>query len=173
MRKYFGRLNRPVLVLNQNYEPLQICTARRAMNLIWLGRAQLVESEGRSIRSISARFPFPSVVRVNKYIHIPNRDVALSRKNILKRDNHQCQYCGKKGVPLTIDHIIPRKKRGLDIWENLVAACMQCNNKKGARTPDEAGLILLKIPKKPTRIHYFQKMVRRDNKLWKNYLFLD
>ena len=161
------------MVLNQNYEPMQICTAKRALNLVFLGKAKLVETEGQDVISISARYPFPSVVRIDRYIRIPNRNVVLSRKNILKRDGHQCQYCGATGISLTIDHIVPKKQFGKDTWENLVTACITCNNKKGSRTPENANMKLFKKPKKPTRIHYLQKFIRRNNQSWKQYLYLD
>ena len=133
-------LERTVLVLNQNYEPLNVCSVRRALLLILRGKAEAVEKMNEVIHSVSQEYPVPSVVRLGRYIRAPRRRVVLSKRNILKRDNHQCQYCGSKEGKLTVDHIVPRTKGGQGTWENLVCACALCNNKKGEHRPEQVGL---------------------------------
>lgn len=166
------RLNRNVLVLNQNYEPIAVCNARKAVILVYLGKAEIVESLGLEIRSISFSMAFPSVVRLQIYIYKPYTPVILSRRNIHRRDRSTCQYCGKKTAPLTIDHIIPRNFGGKDTWDNLVCACLRCNNRKGNRTPDQAGMKLLKKPNKPSRLFFLQFFMDKPHETWRPYLFL-
>lgn len=163
-----------VLVLNQNYEPLSICSIRRAVVMMYLGKAELIERfDGKMIRSVRAAYPAPSVVRLGWYVHRPRKRVLLSRKNIIKRDNRRCQYCGNTSAEMTVDHVIPRKKGGRDIWENLVSACLKCNNKKGDRTPEEAGMALLSNPKRPDHLTYIQHFAGANDTRWRRYLFLD
>jgi 5-methylcytosine-specific restriction endonuclease McrA len=92
--------------------------------MVYLGKADaILEDQERKIRSVRKNYPFPVVIRLRKYIHIPYKQVILTRKNIIRRDNHKCAYCGKTDLLLTIDHIIPRSKGGIDSWENLISAC--------------------------------------------------
>ena len=166
------RLNRSVLVLNQNYEPIAICNARKAVILVYLGKAEIVESMDAEIRSVSLSIDFPSVVRLQIYVYKPFSPVILSRKNILRRDRLTCQYCEKKTTPLTVDHIIPRAFGGKDTWENLVCACLRCNNRKGNQTPDQAGMKLLKKPNRPSRLFFLQIFIDKPHESWRPYLFL-
>tara|TARA_B100000315_G_scaffold257791_1_gene307808 strand:- start:13291 stop:13851 length:561 start_codon:yes stop_codon:yes gene_type:complete len=168
-----GILNREVLVLNQNYQPLLVCTAKRAICLIYLEKVEVLENYRREVHSPTIVLPLPSVVKLNRYIAIRGNDVILSRKNIFKRDHHLCQYCGRKGIPMTIDHIIPREKGGKDTWQNLVTSCHQCNRKKGNKTLTDCDLKLLKKPKRPTRIHYIQKFVKKEQASWRQYLYME
>ena len=166
-------INRQVLLLNQNYEPMTICSARKAVILLYLGKAELVEQhESFVLRSVSLEMPFPSVVRLGRFISVPRKRILLSRKNIMKRDRFSCQYCEASTKPLTVDHILPRERGGLDSWDNLVAACEPCNSKKGNRTPDEANMLLLKIPKKPNHLFFIQNFFGTVEDHWKPYLFL-
>lgn len=123
-------LNRRVLVLNQSYEPLMVIGARRAIILLLSEKVESLENYREIIHSVYLSMPLPSVIKLKEYARIRRKEIVLSRKNILKRDNHTCQYCGKKSVPMTIDHIISRNKGGQDSWDNLVAACVPCNTKK-------------------------------------------
>jgi len=168
-----GILNRQVLVLNQNYRPLQICNVKRAVLMLYLNRAEMVESDGDVIRSVSKSFPLPTVVRVKRYIKYRGYSVVLSRKNIIRRDDHQCQYCGKRGVPLTIDHVMPKRRGGKDTWENLVTACIDCNNAKGDRTPEESHMPLMKEPKRPHYVEFLKKHIGKPLESWRPYIFLD
>jgi 5-methylcytosine-specific restriction endonuclease McrA len=166
-------LNRSVLVLNQNYEPIAVCNARKAIILVYLGKAEIVEQLEYEVHSINFSMPFPSVVRLQIYIYRPYTPVILSRKNIIKRDHHTCQYCGRKNVQLTVDHIIPRQYGGSDTWSNLICACVRCNSKKGNRTPDQAGMKLLKKPAKPSRLFFMQFYIDSPHDTWRPYLFLN
>ncbi|MGB8658348.1 MAG: HNH endonuclease [Candidatus Zixiibacteriota bacterium] len=167
-------LYKDVLILNQNYEPLTVCSAKRAVVLVYLGKAEIIEKyDGCTVRSVSLSIPVPSVVRLGFYVHVPNKRILLSRKNIIKRDGHCCQYCGEKGSPMTVDHIIPRIYGGKDTWENLVCACITCNNIKGNHTPEQAGLSLLRQPRRPTYITFIQQFVGISDQRWRQYLFLD
>lgn len=168
-----GYLNRKVLIVNQNYEPLCVVNARKAIILIYLGKAELIENYPElTIRSISRAFPYPSIVRLISFVRIPRRGVVLSRKNIIKRDNHRCQYCGAKHKPLTVDHILPKVRGGRDTWENLVCACVTCNNKKGNRTPEEANMPLLRMPKRPSYLFFIYQNTPLIDEKWKPYLYL-
>ena len=127
-----------VLVLNQDYRALTVCSVERAVILIHLRKAELVEAlPGRFLRSPSVAFPWPSIVRLKMYVRVPYRRIMLSRKNVLRRDRFRCQYCGRRDH-LTVDHVLPKSRGGKDSWRNLVAACTDCNNRKGNRTPEEA-----------------------------------
>jgi 5-methylcytosine-specific restriction endonuclease McrA len=165
-------LKKNVLILNQNYEPIAICNVRKAVILVFLGKAEIVESLDSEIRSVSFSMAFPSVVRLNIYIYKPYSAVVLNRKNIHRRDRHTCQYCGKKNVPLTVDHIIPKQYGGKESWDNLVCACVRCNNRKGNKTPDQAGMNLLKKPNKPSHLFFLQFFIEKPHETWRPYLFL-
>lgn len=162
-----------MLVLNQNYEPLGICTLEKAIILLWLGKAEMVEAKpNRAIHTARAAWPWPSVVRLSSYIRLPYKKVELSRRNILRRDGHRCAYCGRSTPPLTVDHVIPRSRNGGDVWENLVAACVRCNNKKGNRTPEEAGMPLRLKPFRPNYVTFLRTTVGTVAQEWEPYLFM-
>ncbi|HEX9615503.1 MAG TPA: HNH endonuclease [Bacteroidota bacterium] len=117
--------------------------------------------------------PFPSIVRLCVYVRVPFKKIVLSRKNILRRDGHRCQYCGRSDVPLTVDHVIPRARGGFDAWDNLVCACVRCNNKKGDRTPPEAQMQLLRRPIRPNHVMFIRDFVGNVDDHWKPYLFMN
>ncbi|HDP97819.1 MAG TPA: HNH endonuclease [bacterium] len=166
-------MNSHVLVLNQSFQPMSVTNVKKAIILLYLGKAEIVEKNCEYVHSVNAQYPLPSIVRLTRYIHVPRKRIILSRKNILKRDNNQCQYCGKKTVPLTIDHVIPRVRGGRDSWENLVCACVKCNNKKGNQTPEEAGLRLLQNPQRPNHIFFIRYTVGSVDQRWKPYLYMN
>jgi len=166
-------ISRSVLVLNQTYEPLHICDVKRAMLLLLDQKATMVKKlEDLVVRSVDQAFPVPSVIRIHRYVYLQRWSATLNKSNVFKRDNHTCQYCGIKGVPMTIDHIIPKVYGGQDTWSNLVTACIACNNRKGNRTPEEAGMPLLSKPRKPHRLHTLQKFSESPLEEWRPYLFL-
>ncbi|MCA9730904.1 HNH endonuclease [candidate division KSB1 bacterium] len=166
-------LNRKVLILNQSYEPLSVVSAQKAIVLIYLGKAEIVEKHPTMVvRSIMISFPYPSIIRLSRYVYIPRKRVILSRKNVLRRDGFRCQYCGEKSQPLTVDHVIPKRMGGQDTWENLVCACFNCNNKKGDRTPEIANMLLQSKPKKPSYLFFIQQEIKFSQESWKPYLFL-
>ena len=165
-------LNRRVLVLNQSYEPLMVIGAKRAVILLLNEKVDSLENYREKIHSAYISLPLPSVIKLKYYARIRRKEIVLSRKNILKRDNHTCQYCGVRSVPMTIDHVISRKKGGEDTWDNLVAACVPCNTRKGNHSPQEAQMALVKTPRKPTMILHLQKFVKQFQNSWRPYLFM-
>ena len=168
-----GRLNAKVLILNQNYEPMSVINAKKAIILLYLGKAELIEEHaGQRIRSVSASMPFPSIVRLSMYVRVPFKNIILSRKNILRRDAHRCQHCGRSDLTLTIDHVLPLSRGGEDTWENLVCACVQCNNVKGDRTPEEASMLLRRRPMRPNHVTFIRHVMGSLDERWKPYLFL-
>ncbi len=165
----------PVLVLNATFEPINICAARRAIVLVLKGVARAEEIHGQPLHSAQARFPLPSVIRLLDYRRIPHRGRALSRKNILMRDRHICQYCGvaRPAQELTLDHVVPRSRGGKSSWENLVACCQACNHHKGDRLPQEAEMTLLRSPR-PFNIHtsrHLMRLMGHGDERWRKYLF--
>lgn len=166
-------LSSAVLVLNANYSPMTICTAKRAISLYFLNKIDVLSNYDDKINSPSLSLNLPSVIKIKTYIKNNNMAVEISRKNILARDGYKCQYCGIQSKALTVDHVIPKFRNGLDSWENLVAACKNCNQIKGEKTPEEAKMPLLKKPKRPNRIHYFQRLVKKKQADWRPYLFME
>jgi 5-methylcytosine-specific restriction endonuclease McrA len=170
-----NKLHSPVLVLNASYEPINVCAARRALILVFKGVAQAEESAGVVLCSATWVMDVPSVIRLLEYRRIPRQTRALSRKNILTRDHYTCQYCGTQAGAgeLTLDHVMPRSRGGSGSWENLVAACRRCNNRKGDRLPEEAGMRLVKKPK-PFTLHTSRSLMRQlggQQEAWRKYLF--
>jgi 5-methylcytosine-specific restriction endonuclease McrA len=169
------RLHRPVLVLNASYEPINVCAARRALVLILKGVASAEEHAAFAIHSTRVSIQLPSVIRLLEYRRIPHQTRALSRKNILMRDRYTCQYCHKvlPSVELTLDHVVPRSRAGETAWENLVACCHHCNNRKGSRTPEEAGMRLARPPR-PFSLHtsrHLMRLLAKSDDQWRKYLF--
>jgi len=167
-------INRNVLLLNQNYEPLSVCPARRAIVLMFQGKAEMIEAaDGLKVHTVSRSYALPSVVRLWQYRRVPFKRIMLTRKNIITRDGHRCQYCGVTKGPMTVDHFIPKTRGGSDTWENMVCACIKCNNKKGDRMLREAGMTLLKRPTRPTHITFIQRHIGIPDYRWRQYLFMD
>lgn len=161
-----------MLVLNQSYEALSICTVRKALVLVILGKAEIISADSRKqISSVNFSFQWPTVVRLKKYVSVPYKQVILTRRNILRRDSYKCVYCGRGDLPLTVDHIVPRARGGQDSWENMACACTKCNNKKGNRTPAEAEMKLLQKPYEPNHILFIKNSVSKIDENWKPYLF--
>ena len=169
------RLHKPVLVLNASYEPINVCAARRALVLVLKGVASAEELSQNLIHSSRHAMPMPSVIRLLEYRRIPHQTRALSRKNILMRDRYTCQYCHKTlpSSELTLDHVMPRSRAGETTWENLVACCHPCNNRKGSRTPEEAGMKLARAPR-PFSLHtsrHLMRLLAKSDDQWQKYLF--
>lgn len=160
-----------VLVLNADYQALSVCSVERAVGLVWLDKAEVVEArDDRMLRSVREAYPWPSIVRLRRYIRVPYRKVLLTRRNVLRRDNNRCVYCGSTEA-LTIDHVMPKSRGGRDAWENLVAACTPCNNRKGNRTPEEAGMRLPRRPFRPSHVMHMRDLIGAGEEAWKPYLF--
>ncbi len=162
-----------VLVLNQNYEPLNITNMRRAVTLLHLGKAEVVESADRRLHSCRLVIDAPSVVRLAYFVRRPYPQLRVSRKGVFARDGHRCQYCGASGEPLTLDHVVPVSRGGKHDWTNLVTSCVTCNNAKGDRTPGEAGLDFIQRPYRPRVTPYisFPKFLQAvQHHRWQSYL---
>lgn len=161
-----------VLVLNQDYQPLSICSVQRSVKLLFLEKAELLHDDPtRKIRTVDEAYIYPSVIRLRNYINLPYNRIVLSRRNVMKRDRHSCQYCGIKH-DLTLDHIMPRSRGGRDSWENLVTACNRCNVRKGNRTPEEAKMPLTRKPFRPIHITFFRDILGGVQENWKPYLYM-
>ncbi|HCB02606.1 MAG TPA: HNH endonuclease [Anaerolineae bacterium] len=164
-------MNEPVLVLNANFEPIHVCSIRRAIGLIIAGKAGMIANGRGNIRTITQLIPRPSIIRLESQIHRPRPRVKLTRREIFRRDNYTCQYCGKHQLNLTIDHVMPRHLGGKHIWTNLVTACSGCNHRKGGRKVDEAHMHLMRIPKEPPAdaSYIFGKHLS-ENQEWEQYI---
>jgi 5-methylcytosine-specific restriction endonuclease McrA len=144
-----------VLVLNQNYEPLNVCNVRRAFVLVLHGKAEVLEHGHGALHSTSFVFPLPSVIRLIVLIRRPRPQLRLNRREVFQRDGFTCQYCGRVGRDLTLDHVVPRHRGGKHTWENLVSACKTCNHRKAGRTPQEARMLLAREPYRPPASSYY------------------
>lgn len=157
------------LVLNAGYEPLAVVTFRRALVLVLTGKASVLAESGEPIVGPSEILGRPSVILLHRYIKIPYQDGApVTRRGVLRRDNHLCGYCGKSAA--TIDHVLPRSRGGTDSWENLVACCLRCNNAKGSRTPAQMGWQLRTLPKPPRGTLWRLKELERVVPQWEAFL---
>jgi 5-methylcytosine-specific restriction endonuclease McrA len=162
-------------VLNQNYEPLNVCNIPRAFRLLFGAKAEVIEYNHAEIRTVREVYRAPSVIRLQHHIRRPRPRVKLTRREIFARDRHTCQYCGREAHDLTLDHVMPRHRGGAHSWENLVAACKPCNHRKGGKTPEEARLRLVRQPFEPRSDIYslFTPYLADDrNEAWRDYLFL-
>ncbi len=164
---------RRVLVLNQDYSPISVCSAERAFLLIYLEKAELVhEDESMQMRTVNKSYPTPSVIRLQDYIYIPFKSVMLTRQNVFKRDSHECLYCGSK-KDLTLDHVLPKSRGGKSTWDNLATACKKCNSLKGDKTPEEAEMSLSQTPFKPSYVMFVRNFSGFTSKDWLKYLSLN
>ena len=163
-------MNKKVLVLNQDYSPLTLCTVQRAFVLVFLEKVELVSSYSDiNFHTVSQTFSVPAVIRIQRYINYPHKGITLSRQNIFKRDSHECQYCNSK-KDLTVDHVIPKAKGGKTVWKNLVTACKRCNTLKGDNKPSEMGLTLKRAPYKPSYISFIRDFSGMLCEEWKPFL---
>ncbi|MEN6357915.1 MAG: HNH endonuclease [Armatimonadota bacterium] len=166
-------MNHEVLVLNSDYEPLNICNIRRAISLVFLGKVDVLHESPRELHTISTAYVAPSVVRLRNHVRRPMPQIKLSRRSILARDHYTCQYCGHKGSDLTVDHVIPRRLGGQNTWDNLVACCKKCNTKKGDKTLSQLNYTLNQQPKKPKYVPFISLtkfMAGANNEVWRDYL---
>lgn len=166
-------MNTAVLVLNQNYEPLNVCNVRRAIVLVFDGKAEVLESHDATLKTPTRAFPSPSVIRMVYLIHRPRPRVKLTRREIFIRDHWTCQYCGRQAGDLTIDHIVPKSKGGPHAWDNLVSACKPCNHRKGGKSLGEARMRLKHPPAEPRAGQYYTIERRLDTAVtdgWSKFL---
>ena len=163
------RSARRALVLNASYEPLSIVSSRRAVCLLLADKAELVECDTGVVRSATVSIPVPIVVRLRYMVRVPRRAVAaVSRRAVFARDEYRCQYCGARAD--SIDHVMPRSRGGSHVWENLAAACRPCNMKKRDRTPDEAGMRLLRPCRAPRGTAWVTLGLLGVPEAWQPYL---
>ncbi len=189
-------LNENVLVLNRLWQAVHICTARRALCLLWQGHAQVVHAHDKgfttldfdgwrhhsqrhahevapTVQSISFRIHVPKVILLMFFDRMPRKEIKLTRQNIFERDKHQCQYCGQTldRRALNLDHVIPRDRGGPATWENLVCSCIKCNTRKGNHLPREAGMKLLHAPRRPRwRPFLTVSRIRHTEESWRQFL---
>ena len=165
-------VNLPVLVLNQSYEPLNICRVRRAVLLLYHSKAEMLENGSGFIHTATSDFPVPSVIRLAYVVKRPRPVRKLTRLEIFNRDQYTCQYCGKQARQLTLDHVVPRYRGGEHTWENVVSACVPCNRRKAGRTPLEAGMKLATQPAHPhdNGLFYIPTQYTRIRSEWQKYL---
>ena len=165
------------LLLNATYEPLKVVHWQKAITLLYQGKVEVISEHDREIRAVSFRIKLPSVIRLLRYIKIKRRFdyVPFSRANIYARDNHSCQYCGEQfpTSELTFDHVVPVAQGGRKDWENIVTCCVTCNRRKGGRTPHEAGMHLVKWPKRPESVPAIRITIglRNAPDSWRDYLY--
>jgi 5-methylcytosine-specific restriction endonuclease McrA len=172
-------LNTSVLVLNRYYQPVHVTNVRRALSLLYQGVAKAIDAQYRlyefadwaelsaethdCVSTVSRRIRVPRVVVLSAYEHLPKGKVRFSRLNIYARDHDTCQYCGRQMArsELNLDHVVPRSQGGKTSWENVVCSCVPCNLSKGGRTPEQAGIKLLKKPARPRWTPLFRGAARR------------
>ena len=164
-------MHKPVLVLNANFAPINVCTTRRAIGLILTGKASMVMDGRGTIKTISKAFEKPSIIRLGRMVKRPHPRVKLSKREIFRRDSYTCQYCGSRGGNLTVDHVLPRRLGGVHSWENLITACAYCNHRKGGRTAKQAGMRLMKKPVEPSSsaLYIFARYTKINGE-WEPYL---
>jgi 5-methylcytosine-specific restriction endonuclease McrA len=161
-----------VLVLNASYEPLNVCTVRRALVLILKEKAEVLEHGDGVLRSETMQLDRPEVIRLITFVRVP-RDIhrrRITRKAVLARDGWTCQYCGTNKPSLTVDHVIPRSRGGESVWENIVASCAPCNRKKGNRLPQEVRMHPRHNPRPPGPTVFIRIAAPRTPSAWEPYL---
>lgn len=161
----------PVLVLNANFEPINVCGWQRAVGLMMTGKASLVLNGRGEIQTVRQVFPKPSVIRLEKMVTHPRPRIKLTRREVFRRDNFTCQYCGRHSSNLTIDHVFPRHLGGLHVWNNVVTACAACNHHKGGRTLNESNMRLRRMPLEPptSAIYIFGRHLP-ENAEWEEFI---
>jgi 5-methylcytosine-specific restriction endonuclease McrA len=161
-----------VLVLNASYEPINVCTVRRAVVLVLKARAEVLEQAERELHAESLTVARPVVIRLKTYVRIP-RDAhsrKITRRAIFARDGWTCQYCGSGHGTLTVDHVVPRSKGGTSGWDNIVTCCAPCNRRKGDRLPKQVGMHPKHKPKPPSPTIFVHVAVPRVPAVWQRYL---
>ncbi|MDR3707717.1 MAG: HNH endonuclease [Capsulimonadaceae bacterium] len=168
-------MNQEVLVLNSDFEPLNVCNLRRAVVLVYMGKADILHTDEHAspMQLADGSVAAPSVVKLRYHVRRPLPELKLSRRSIFARDNYTCQYCGHQSRDLTIDHILPKRHGGDMRWDNLVACCRKCNTKKGDKLLSQTGMKLMRPPRRPRYVPYIAltKYVNgTKNDIWRNYL---
>lgn len=189
-------LQRHVLVLNRLWQAVNVCTVERALSLLFMGHAQVVdpaddgfntynfsewldfnEAAGGEdvVRSVSIKIRIPRIILLLFFDRMPNKEVKFTRQNVFERDKNICQYCGKKfdRKDLNIDHVVPRQHGGLTTWTNVVCSCIECNSRKANRTPEQARMMLIRKPKKPRWRPFLEvQFAKSHDHSWRHFLDL-
>jgi len=161
-----------VLVLNASYEPINVCTVRRAAVLVLKQRAEMLEHTSAPLRAERMSMPRPVVIRLVTYVRIP-RDAhrrKITRRAVFARDRWTCQYCGHERSSLTVDHVVPRSKGGGSGWDNIVTCCAPCNRRKGDRLPLQANMTLYRAPSAPSSTVFIHVAAPTIPAAWERYL---
>ncbi len=162
------------LLLNSTFEPLRVISWQRAVTMTYIGKVEVVRSYDRMLRSVSTHIEAPAVVRLRQFVRRHRVRIAFSRRNVFLRDDYSCQYCGLvlPASELTTDHVDPRRSGGNSSWENVVAACVPCNRRKGGRTPREARMPLRRRPQRPNHLPSLALRLSREGApaLWHDFL---
>jgi 5-methylcytosine-specific restriction endonuclease McrA len=160
-----------VLVLNQDYQALQVCGHQDAFVLVLLDKAELIaQHPQQKLRTVRAEYPWPVVIRLRNYVRLPYKKIALTRQNVFRRDGHRCVYCDSR-EDLTLDHVVPRAKGGPTQWHNLVTACRRCNSQKGDLALEEVGFQLRNQPFRPGFIMFHSRLSGQIQEAWKPFLY--
>ena len=160
-----------VLVLNASYEPLNVCSVRRAHVLVFKGKAEVIEELSQPLRSATDTYPWPHVIRLMTYVRVPRAvQRKISRRALFARDGWQCVYCGDRSGRLTLDHVVPRSRGGDSVWENVVTSCAPCNLRKGNRLPEEVAMTLSTPPRPPTPVLFIKLAAPQIPTTWRPYL---
>ena len=160
-----------VLVLNASYEPLNVCSVRRAHVLVFKGKAEVIERLDKPLTSATSTYPWPHVIRLVTYVRVPRAvQRKISRRALFARDGWRCVYCGTSSGRLTLDHVVPRSRGGDSVWENVVTSCAPCNHKKGDRLLEEARMELLHLPRAPAPVLFIRLAAPKIPSGWQPYL---
>ena len=160
-----------VLVLNASFEPLNVCSLRRAHVLVFKGKAEIIEELELPLRSAAGRFSRPHVIRLLAYVRVPRIvQRKISRRALFARDGWRCVYCGTASARLTLDHVIPKSRGGDSVWENVVTSCAPCNLRKGNRLPHEIQMELPHPPRAPAPVLFIRLAAPKVPKRWEQYL---
>jgi 5-methylcytosine-specific restriction endonuclease McrA len=163
-------LAQQVLVLNATYEPINVCSLQRAVVLVLKQKAEVLERAARRLRSATASYAYPLVIRLVAYVRVPrNEKRRISRRAVFARDDWRCQYCGAASH-LTVDHVVPRSRGGRSTWDNVVTSCAPCNVRKADRLPDEVGMHPRAAPKAPPPDVFIAVAAPRRPESWEPYL---
>ena len=160
-----------VLVLNASYEPLNVCSVRRAYVLVGKGRAEVLERYDEPLRTATNTYVRPHVIRLVNYVRVPKSvKRRISRRALFARDGWKCVYCGTGGGRLTLDHVVPRSRGGDSVWENVVTACAPCNLRKGDRLLEEIRMSLPRPPRPPAPVLFIRLSMHQVPDTWRTYL---
>ncbi|GAA4296716.1 HNH endonuclease [Nibribacter koreensis] len=163
-------MNGKVLLLNQDYSAIAVCSIPKAFVLLCLEKAEMIaQDQLNGYHTVRTFYPLPQVIRLQHYVRVPYKGISLTRQNVMRRDRHCCQYCGSTRN-LTLDHLVPRSRGGETSWYNLITACSRCNSLKGDRTPEEVSMKPASKPHKPSLVSFLRNSIQEMDHVWLPYL---